>query len=53
MESFPEQADMIAADGFDSGDGDAPNLRGKNLLNPNVGLTDLNCGRSAYLAFGC
>ena len=41
---------MLSADNFDSGDEDASKIKRKNLLNPNVGLTDLNAGRSAYLS---
>ena len=47
--SAPTQDELVAADDFDEGDVDAKGRKCKNLLNPNVGLTDLNCGRSAYL----
>ena len=50
VSSFPDQTDMLSADNFDSGDEDASKIKRKNLLNPNVGLTDLNAGRSAYLS---
>ena len=50
--SAPSQEDLVAADNFDVGDVDAPKTRRKNMLNPDVGLTDLNCGRSCYLAGG-
>ena len=48
--SFPEQAVMVVADDFDVGNVDAGKLKKKNLLNQNVGLTDLNLGRSAYIS---
>ena len=48
-ESAPTQDELIAEDEFDEGDVDAKGRKCKNLLNRNVGLTDLNCGRSAYL----
>ena len=50
VSSFPDQVDMMAADNFNAGDEDAANIRKKNMLNPNVGLTDLNAGRAAYLS---
>ena len=52
VDSFPDQADMVAADNFDCGDEGASKTLQKNLLNPNVGLTDLNIGRSCYFS-GC
>ena len=48
--SAPTQAQLTAADDFDEGDTDARGRRCKNLLNKNVGLCDLNCGRAAYLS---
>ena len=52
VDSFPDQVDMVAADGFDCGDENPSKMLQKNLLNPNVGLTDLNIGRSCYFS-GC
>lgn len=46
----PSQDDLMAADGFDVGCVEATSRKCKNMLNANVGLTDLNCGRSAYLS---
>ena len=46
----PEQQDMVDADDFDTGRDGARGRKCKNLLNRDVGLTDLNFGRSAYLA---
>ena len=48
--SAPSQAQCIRADNFDDGRAGATGRKCKNLLNKDVGLTDLNCGRSAYLA---
>ena len=50
VESSPSQQELVNADDFDVGDVDAPKTRRKNMLNPDVGLTDLNCGRSCYIA---
>jgi len=51
IDAAPSQEDMVAADDMDTG---APlplsNLKRKNLLNKNVGLNDLNMGRSAYMS---
>jgi len=47
--SAPTQDALINADESDEGDVDAKGRKCKNLLNKNVGLTDLNIGRSAYL----
>ena len=46
------QEDMISADDFDVGCDGTRGRKCKNMLNANVGLTDLNAGRSAYLS-GC
>ena len=46
----PTQEELVAADDFDEGDTDVRGKRCKNLLNKNVGLSDLNFGRSAYLS---
>ena len=48
--SAPTQEELVAADDFDEGDTTVRGRRCKNLLNKNVGLCDLNCGRSAYLS---
>ena len=48
--SAPSQEDMADADGFDEGAAGATGRKRKNLLNRDVGLTDLNIGRSAYLS---
>ena len=48
----PSQEDMISADDFDVGCDGTRGRKCKNMLNANVGLTDLNAGRSAYLS-GC
>ena len=48
-ESAPTQDSLTEADQFDEGDVDVRGRKCKNLINKNVGLTDLNCGRSAYL----
>ena len=40
----------LAADGFDVGRVGARGRKSKNMLNRDVGLTDLNCGRCAYLS---
>ena len=50
VDSAPSQDDLVAADEFVEGDLHAPKSSRKNLLNKHVGLTDLNCGRSCYLA---
>ena len=50
VDATPSQRDLVRADGFDCGDDDAPKTKRKNLLNPDVGLTDLNMGRSCYLS---
>jgi len=47
--SAPTQEELTAADDFDEGDADATGRMCKNLLNKNVGLSDLNAGRAAYL----
>ena len=46
----PTQEDCVDADDFDTGRVGARGRKCKNLLNSDVGLTDLNLGRSAYLA---
>ena len=48
-ESAPAQNDLTTVDQFNKGNVDTTGRKCKNLLNHNVGLTDLNCGRSAYL----
>ena len=48
--SAPSQSDMEDADDFDEGNDNAARHKRKNLLNKSVGLTDLNLGRSAYMA---
>jgi hypothetical protein len=48
--SAPSQAECVRADNFNQGRVGATGKKCKNLLNKDVGLTDLNCGRSAYLA---
>lgn len=51
QESVPSQADLVTADSMDTGrSGYLPVTRRKNLLNKDVGLNDLNMGRSAYMA---
>ena len=50
VEAAPAQTDLVDADGFDVGDTDVPKYKLKNMLNPDVGLTDLNSGRSCYLS---
>jgi len=51
QESAPSQADLVTVDGMDTGQtGRLPTTRRKNLLNKDVGLNDLNMGRSAYMA---
>ena len=50
-ESAPSQTELVVADGMDTGAvGHLPQTRRKYLLNKDVGLNDLNMGRSAYLA---
>ena len=46
----PSQDDLVGVDDFDEGDTDASGRKCKNLLNKNVGLSDLNSGRCAYLS---
>lgn len=46
----PSQHECVSLDGFDQGNGDARGRKRKNMLNRDVGLTDLNFGRSAYLS---
>ena len=46
----PSQQQCVRHDKFDTGDEDARGYKLKNLLNPDVGLSDLNFGRSAYLS---
>ena len=48
--SAPSQDECVRADDFDEGRVDATGRKCKNMLNKNVGITDLNCGRSAYLS---
>ena len=49
-DSAPSQEELVRADGMDTGaTGRLPKTRRKNLLNKDVGLNDLNMGRSAYL----
>ena len=50
VESLPSQDELRDADGFDSGAEGVSKYKQKNLLNHDVGLTDLNCGRACYLA---
>ena len=50
IDAAPSQEDLIDADDFDEGEVGASKYFQKNLLNKQVGLTDLNCGRSCYLA---
>ena len=51
QKSAPSQVELVAADGMDTGRaGHLPSTKRKNLLNKNVGLNDLNMGRSAYMA---
>ena len=47
--SAPTQRSLSAAENFDVGNVAAPKLKRKNLLNPHVGLTEVNAGRSAWL----
>ena len=50
-ESTPSQDELTRADDMDTGaPPPLPKTRRKNLLNKDVGLNDLNMGRSAYLA---
>ena len=46
----PTQEQCVRLDGFDTGNPTARGRKRKNLLNENVGLSDLNFGRAAYLA---
>jgi hypothetical protein len=46
----PTQQECVFEDDFDTGNDGARGRKRKNLLNRDVGLTDLNFGRSAYLA---
>ena len=46
----PSQQECVRQDDFDTGDDGARGRKRKNMLNCDVGLTDLNFGRSAYLA---
>ena len=46
----PSQQECVRHDDFDVGNEAARGRKRKNLLNRDVGLTDLNFGRSAYLA---
>ena len=46
----PSQQMCVRLDDFDTGNDTARGRKRKNLLNRDVGLTDLNFGRSAYLA---
>jgi hypothetical protein len=46
----PSQQECVRLDDFDVGNEAARGRKRKNLLNRDVGLTDLNFGRSAYLA---
>ena len=48
--SAPSQTECVRVDNFDEGRVGATGKKCKNLLNKDVGLTDLNCGRSAYLS---
>ena len=48
--SAPTQAECVRADNFNEGRVDVTGRKCKNVLNKDVGLTDLNCGRSAYLS---
>ena len=50
--SAPKQRDLTDAEGFDEGDVNvrARSTKCKNMLNKDVGLTNVNAGRSAYLA---
>ena len=48
--SAPSQSECVRADNFNEGHVGVTGRKCKNLLNKDVGLTDLNCGRSAYLA---
>lgn len=48
--SAPTQDSLTAAEGFDAGDLTASKYKTKNLLNPNVGITEVNAGRSAWLS---
>ena len=50
VEAAPSQQDCVEADNFDCGDEGACKTKRKNILNAQVGLTDLNCGRSCYLS---
>ena len=47
-----QEGDVISVDDFDVGCDSTRVRKCKNMLNANVGLTDLNAGRSAYLS-GC
>ena len=49
-EGAPTQEECVRLDRFDTGNNDARGRKRKNMLNPNVGLSDLNFGRSTYLA---
>ena len=49
-QSAPAQQELVEADNPDVGEVDARGRKQKNILNPNVGYTDLNAGRSAYMA---
>ena len=48
--SAPSQDELVDADDHDVGDINAKGRKRKNILNKNVGYSDLNAGRSAYMA---
>ena len=48
--SAPLQEDLVRAEGFDVGNTDATKYKKKNLLNPNVGITEVNIARAAYMS---
>ena len=50
IRSAPSQEECADADGFLEGAAGARGRKRKNMLNKNVGLSDLNFGRSCYLA---
>ena len=46
----PTQDDMVDMEGFDEGNTDARGKMKKNLLNKDVGITELNLARSCWMA---
>ena len=48
--SAPNQEDLVEAEGFDEGNNRAKNRMQKNLLNKDVGITEVNLARSCWMA---